>query len=676
MLHPRIHVTANGEKDGDYTKHDRNVSWTVAFIRFAEPASSYAGKRDLKTTLKTLIVENDCVSVNINNSKASFAKTCQLTMKVSNAWYASNVNPGDWVFVWLNDSQDKNNELQAKLGADNFSTQTIYNGFDSGLKFVGRVLNLGAVDTMAASGTRTLTQTVSCQSFLELATSIYYTYISASVINPNLATPTPDANQTNIDKIAKTAAVQTSLSAANYLKDFSDKFISLYSDGNASWSPDSVIGYLFALTMGVDRAKNPTNAFLTNGITGTFNDSITIPKTVDNLLGRRGASRLCQIYQVILGIQKYKNTTDSNMGRRLSPQLSATQTIHDVILQTPDRCKGFVPFYPPSWDNTPIWSILGQYLNPVVNEMYTVLRMNSLGVIMPTVVVRETPFSTGLYNSLNTRQLSNGDIDSLPATIKSKFKPAATDKDVPKSSVDFKTAAGELDPHGFGPQSRQRTMFGELPRWVIDESMIQSVQTTTSESRRTNFVQVWGRSAGAEYAGIAQGAAEGLKIAQMNAGNYFADIADIQRHGLRAYITESQFDVTTGKGGSESPEWAKLRADWMFNGHLKLEGTISCIGIQQPICEGDNVEVRGIVYHIEAVNHSASIDSSGKKYFTTSLQVSNGMLADGLDGKNPPKYMCHLPKTRLGNIAPGTTQVQKRASDEKRTDDGEDSSDQ
>lgn len=687
MIHPRIIITANGQKDGEYTKHDTSVSWTVAFIRFAEPASAYAGKskKTLDQIKKTLIVENDCISVNINNSKSSFAKTCSLQMKVTDNWYIANVNPGDWVFVWLNDSQDENNEIQKLLGSNNFKNQKALNGYHSGLKFVGRVLSLGAVDNISSGGTRTLAQTVNCQSFLELATSIYTSYTSASITNPDLATPSGGDGAANQEKIARAILIDQSLNKnANVLTDFAGKFLSLYSNDKSSFSPDSIIGYLFALTMGVSREQNPSNAFLKAGIDGTFNDAITIPKTVDSLLGNRGATRLCQIYQVILGLQQYKNTGNATPALKLTPDLVDEKDADDVngstnkkkansvIYQTPVRCKGFVPFYPPPWDNQPIWGIMAPYLNPVVNEMYTALRINKNGVIMPTVVVREIPFSTGLYKALNRPKLDPGGFDLVKKKTGRSFTnfPASsntTSTEAPTGSEFEKIADDEQSSSVYDQQS---TYFGNLPRWAIDESMILSVNTITSESKRVNFVQVWGRSAAADWAGASQQSSETLKQSQMIAGNYRADVADIQRHGLRADIKESPFD-TLDKGMSYAPEWARRRADWLFNGHLKLEGTITCVGIQEPICEGDNVEVRGIVYHIEGVTHTASLSSNGMKSFVTTLQVSNGLVAKSLTKDTPPSYMCHLPKSRKGHVSSGFSEVQTRDSSNTRDGSGE-----
>lgn len=681
MQHPRLYITANGEKDGEYKKHDTTISWTVAFVRFAEPASAYSGGvQNLTKTKKILIVENDCIAVNINNSKNSFEKTCSLQMKVTDNWYQSNVNAGDWVFVWLSDSQEHNNHIQHLLGSNNFSDQKALNGYHSGLKFVGRVLSLGSIDTIMSGGVRTLSQTVNCQAFLELASSIYYSYASTSIYNPSESTPSGDKEAGLRDLAAKTKMAQDALNKdANVLTSFSDKFLSLYSDKTSSYSPDSIIGYLFALTMGVSRQQNPANAFLTNGIDGTFNDAITIPKHVDSILGNRGATRLCQIYQLILGLQKYNSTGNASPAKKLNPDIADDTTGQDVnskpsknkkngiIYQTPDRCKGFVPFYPPSWDNTPIWNIFTPYLNPVVNEMYTALRLNKDGIIMPTLVVREIPLSTGFYNVLKQPKLAPNTIESVAAKKGKKYSQPT------KSWVDDGTQKFEAPKESEDRSNiydQPSTYFGNLPRWVIDESMILSVATSTSESARVNFVQVWGKSAGAEWNGAQQQSIENLKISQMNQGNYRADVGDIQRHGLRAAFFDSQFDVLEN-GNTQAPEWARRRADWMFNGHLKLSGTITCVGIEEPICEGDNVEVRGIVYHIDAVSHTARLGPTGRKEFTTTLQVSNGLVASSLNKTQPPSYACHLPKTRIGHVASGHTEVQTRESDSSRDDSGE-----
>jgi hypothetical protein len=56
---------------------------------------------------------------------------------------------------------------------------------------------------------------------------------------------------------------------------------------------------------------------------------------------------------------------------------------------------------------------------------------------------------------------------------------------------------------------------------------------------------------------------------------------------------------------------------------------VSCLGIESPICEGDNLEFEGIVYHIESVNHSCAIDpGSGMRHWATTLTLTNGLRAE------------------------------------------------
>ena len=149
---------------------------------------------------------------------------------------------------------------------------------------------------------------------------------------------------------------------------------------------------------------------------------------------------------------------------------------------------------------------------------------------------------------------------------------------------------------------------------------------------------------------------------QFNSGNFVDDNLDVRRNGLRAVIKESEYDYST-TSGSQAGFWARMNADWLFNGHLKSSGSVSLYGVVAPICEGDNVQARGVVYHIENVSHSGSLGSDGKKSFNTILTVSNGILASSLTGEDQktfPSYPCHSRNTYRPNIqyTPGLTDVQ------------------
>src|SRR5579859_1785431 len=71
-----------------------------------------------------------------------------------------------------------------------------------------------------------------------------------------------------------------------------------------------------------------------------------------------------------------------------------------------------------------------------------------------------------------------------------------------------------------------------------------------------------------------------------------------------------------------------LVADRLIGSQYTLSGMMNSYLIQSPICEGDNLEFDGVVYHIEGVQHSASISEDGVRTARTTLSLSNGMRSD------------------------------------------------
>lgn len=708
MSAPRYTVTAREpggwNKDTASTKKDRNPSWVVSFVRFKTPGVMFRGDEDPFQERPMLVVENDCVNVDVSNPKSSFAKTAQLTMKIGEIYYANAVAPGDWVFIWMSDQQDDmeqildrlmNNQNGTNRRLEKSDNNIQLNNWYSGLKFVGRVHSVPAAHTISAGGQQMLAQTINCQAFLELASSVYYTFVAQNVITLDQAAKgaagATEFYTKEIAKIGKDNAVapntsQPQKSVSNGLEaaltNLSHAFDNFYrrTDGKdeitGDSSPEAVIGLLFIITMGIDADKSEVNNAIP-GARGTFSDAIGIPQSVSNVLGRRG-TKLWQMYNLYLGMQHYDNTAKTAW-EKFSPKFTTeTSKKGSVFYRTPTRCKGFVPFLiPPIWDNNSFWAIYSQFLNPVVNEMYTALRINRDGRILPSLIIREKPFSTKLFDHL--------------LKIAPLFTPEKTKKVVDSPGVSGVRSSLTKDDDeqvsGYGkefkklqkssPEITERTMFNNLPRWVIDESVIVGVNTSSSESNRVNFVQVWGRSRGIEFSG-ANINQEVLKQAQFLVPNYVSDSADIKRHGLRADVSETNFDVVSTNLGTISHILCRQRADWLFNGQLKLAGTISLQGVTEPICEGDNVQVRGILYHIEAVQHSGSLDGRGQKTFRTTLTVSNGIVASSLDSKDGIPVYAAGDEVRATtetlatqNNLPGFSDVQNTGTRKGRNEDGE-----
>ena len=165
-------------------------------------------------------------------------------------------------------------------------------------------------------------------------------------------------------------------------------------------------------------------------------------------------------------------------------------------------------------------------------------------------------------------------------------------------------------------------MFMNLPRWKISPTLVISQDIGRDEVLRINYVQV--------FAQLLQSTDHGSDYTRESANhNYRFDINDIQRSGLRPKVTSSMFDLyenLVSQKSFNSPDWAKIHADALIGGHLKMNGTFVCAGIADPIAIGDNLEFEDVVYHIEQVTHTCSVNpTNGIKVFRTIIMVSQGI---------------------------------------------------
>jgi hypothetical protein len=692
MSGPKIYLSSS-DKEGNNNSisiGNRNPYWVVCFVRFKEPCAMQAGdKSKVFETKEPLIVENDCISVTVSNPKNSFSKTCTLVMKPGEIWYPNAVSPGDWVFVWMTEDRLSSEKILNSLMQRGGTTPSIkegtnLNGWDSGLKFFGRVMNLNNSQSVSSNGVIGLNQSINCQSFVEMANSVYYTYIAKSLLtmdNPeneiagsnllvtkNLASIRGDPNsQTNgMDKA---------------LTNIADKFLGYAKDTTGFSSPEEIIAIMFILIMGIEKENSVVN--VVSGLKGSFGDAIGVPSLVASILSRKNKNKLWQMYNVVLGLQSY--TAKKNSAAALFPDLdetSASQSDNAVFYRTKTKTKGVVPLQiPPIWDNRTLWEVMNSFLNPVVNEMYTCLRINKHGEIVPTLVVREIPYSTGLYDYLNGKatQFTIDESDEKQKALQKTLEKQKESLDKSYENAEDKAKADKLkvEEQHTGASNKQRTFYKNLPRWIIPKEKVLSINLNISEQARINFVQVWGRSDSAEFTFGGGWDQEAFKAVQFLNKNYVADEADIARSGLRADITETPFDLPSSGGGSMTNMLARMRADWYFNGHLKPSGTITLMGIQEPICEGDNIQYQGIVYHIVNVTHQCSIAADGRKSFTTTLQIENGMTAEGLDAPRMnkslyPKYFGEM-RDQVNDIfgLKGKTDIQNTGERKNRDSAGE-----
>ena len=310
------------------------------------------------------------------------------------------------------------------------------------------------------------------------------------------------------------------------------------------------------------------------------NESFLIPAIVGKLLGIGGSTIVtgqltaAELYTIYLGVQAYNDPGTSALMLPDQKPLTAESFLN--VHQTPlDLIGNFNPIVVPWYQPTPVWTILEGYLNPVLNEMYTTLRRREDGALGLGLVVRQIPF--------NSTEL-------------------APQSDLPVTS------------------------FWDLPRWVIDPIQVYSSDIGRANILRLNYSHIIPRP---PVPGGNQGS-QGRALSTPK-----VDDLDIRRSGLRAITQTATVELREGFKGADS-RWSALGADRGFGGHMKLSGTVGMGGITDPINPGDNLELGHAVYHIEAVTHSfQKDDSSGAGTFTTSCQISNGLL---MPVNGPPTF--------------------------------------
>lgn len=533
-------------------------TWVLTFVRwqFVDTLRTPTSTPDLVRT--PLVVESDCVSVSTTMSKGSLTPSMQATLMMTDLNYETDLHPGDFVFVNM-----LNWEVDARRVANQARLNQPINGVDDGFKGFYKVQSVRkAYMVDPGSGTKTVVFKITGFAFTEFNNTIYF--------NPNLVNAKSLQNQA--------------------------LFIS---DVGAFWSANitrtgkppiqDVIAFLIMNFIGAGASKKSRKV---GGQTISPNVHFLVPTLVGRLLGvvdpdigqtnnenkYKTTQAAKDIYNYLFGIQQYatgSSTSMLNVG--MNPSNIKPQQEYPGFYYTNIPCGGLSLLKPEFWNQVKLWSIMGQYTNAPLNEMYTCFRVApTVERVMPTLVFRQIPFT----------------------------------------NEDFEVQT-------FGTQDNQArniqvTKFLSLPRWKVSADLIQELDIGRDEAARINFVQFYAKSNFND---------KGVEISGETAKrNYVFDNEDIKRNGLRPYIAQNQFDDSPDNLVYAAPVWARIIGDALIGGHLKMNGTITCVGITEPIAVGDNLEFDNVVYHIEQVSHTCAIaPGSGVKSFRTTISLSSGI---------------------------------------------------
>ena len=498
---------------------------------YQSPANK-SGNFSPTTVRSPLVICSDCISLTVTNSKSNLNSQLTAILLCGDINYAAAVAPGDFVIA---------NMLNWGKYAEKVATKALnrqpINHYNDGFKGVYRIESCRERLMTSPDGKKQRVFHLHALGFKEFRTKIYF-------------------NQ----------AIQAEFAKGNDLAMF------LVGDWyqqrlKKTLDVQDILQDLLTLLIGQDKSKkNPK-------IQDYGKTSYKLPNGIGDFLGR-DMTYACDMYNYLLGIWgtsgSAKNATPA---QGFNSTFEQQGTARGMYL-TGQKIQGNKLVSYDNWNQVEAWSILQSYLNDTINEMYSTYRIDPAGYVMPTIVIRQKPFT-----SLHWKDSYTGGAVQTPST-----------------------------------------KFLELPRWSISPDLIYDHDLGRDEAARINFVQVFGVS-------IAETAANN-QAAQIAQKNFVYDKDDMLRSGMRPYVATAPFDFFSSNSSeikvTKAPVWAQLVADWLLDGHLRYNGTINCAGIVEPISVGDNLLYNSIVYHIEQITHSIAISGDGKKHFTTSLQLSFG----------------------------------------------------
>lgn len=549
-------------------------SWVLTFVRFfyrdllrtpdSVPTQTPAGD--------PLIVQNDCIQLETVDVKNNLTSSFKATLVQTDIDYETAINPGDFVLINIlnwdsgtvqnkknnpsSNTYSKGTAATGQMSADQLVNrikrgQNI-NRLQDGFKGVYRIQSVRkTLSVNPQNGIKTVRFEISGFSFTEFNNALYF--------NPNLV------NQNIRGNIPLFSA------------DISNIWSSLNTFNGVPYIQD-LISILVRIFLGSGTTSDVSGANA-GGLEFSFNNQYIIPGLVGKLLGlggfvdSNGNIRASDLYTYIFGIQSY-NANASSASSGLNP--SGLVQKYPKFYYTPDFCPGNSTLKADYWNNVKLWSVLNEYTNSPLNELYTCFRLSPNNTVLPTVVFRQIPFTNDDFVGQTFGVLDNGQASSIKTTL-----------------------------------------FSTVPRWKIAPYYVYSLNIGKEESARINFVQYFAKSLFTK---------NGFDLSGETAKhNYCFDSDDVQRSGLKPYIVSNQFSDVPNTVIDYAPAWARIISDFLFGGQLKLNGSMECAGIYEPIAVGDNLEFDFSIYHIEGIVHRCAVSQDGIKMFRTTLTLSNGI---------------------------------------------------
>lgn len=319
-----------------------------------------------------LIIDSDCLSWGTSSSKAAHVSNLQMNLLHGEIDYVAAIAPDDWILFWAFNDVNTYNSVKTRL-----QSREACNGFNDGLKFVGRVDAVRKKKTRdGASGKLVLMYALTANGFSEFDSLIYYNEMVTKSF-ANVLQFMPDFGVALNDFVLSGRThPQTAIP-------------SLLGVCLGIGPGDNTKGFAPVSVSGVEVSEDLKRIAQAEGLIASPNRAYRVPLTVGVLLGRRESQKLAgltysDILNQYIGIQRYD-------GSGFNPVIG---NVKNNIYFSPQDLDGDALPYPLDFNKRTIWSILGTYLNSPINEMYTCLHVSPRGDVLPSFICRQLPLSS------------------------------------------------------------------------------------------------------------------------------------------------------------------------------------------------------------------------------------------------------------------------------------------
>ena len=551
-----------------------------------------------------LILRQEVIHLTVGSSKHSSVANLAASIKTDkNLLSADAPLPGDWVLAWQATSSGDIDRVVNALQDGKAA-----NWFESGLKFIGRVEDIQK-HSVISNGVKQVTYSLDAVGFDELSQPLFYDPALGDVEQKQSVWSFMSRISSDITRVI-TAMQKKVGSIQNNSEALVDTFVNIILGNGSSQVLNESLDNARLTDLRVAPQSNAEAEFaylVPVSVATALGKTIVSPKKGDKF--QHASYGYGDLLTILSGVQKYDPGAQDSPHHGFVPTLDLEST--DSRLKCGNGGVGGASYrikstYLPvgaSFINTPLWQLLGSFVNPAINEIYTCLRTNAKGEIMPTIVYRQIPFSTDA-------------IQESPAM--------------------------------------PLTRYLSLPRWKIPSVMIYELHVGRANNSRFNFCSVYGA-----VSPYAQEQAFSL-AAQMAAAPPVLDSVDIARSGIKPYTATVNCSLDEIMGQDKGRTWMLAISDWSFGNQYELTGNVSCFGIQAPIAVGDNCEIDGVVFQIENITHTSGING-GVRHFSTSLTLTKGMPVDQGEPSNiAPRYpgfaaLNQEDTSILTGMNPGTT---------------------